>query len=155
MHRAVKITSVLLSDCLSVCPHSYGRNFYPILMKFSRELGIRTLSFRFKIRCSFPLFLNFSSSYIMHFQREVPNTTVTKLAIGLNNASQRPLYMSKVAKCKIQFCPHPKKTENGDQCIFSGNNISATVRDKVMVSKDHHWETIYCEANGHVADDVT
>jgi len=29
-----EITSVILSFCLSVCKHSYGRNFDSILMKF-------------------------------------------------------------------------------------------------------------------------
>ena len=51
-------------------------------------------------------------------------------------------YKHKVAKCcSPQFCP---KNKNGDQCIFDGNvlgcfthNISTTMRDRAMVSKDH------------------
>ena len=34
-----KITYVLLSVCLSVCPRSYGHNFYLNLMKFCIEVG--------------------------------------------------------------------------------------------------------------------
>jgi len=34
-------------------------------------------------------------------------------------------------------------------------NISETVRDRGLVSKDHQQEMVYGELNGHVVDDVT
>jgi len=34
-------------------------------------------------------------------------------------------------------------------------NISTTMRDRWSIQVDYIWETIYCESNGHVIDDVT
>jgi len=34
-------------------------------------------------------------------------------------------------------------------------NISETVRDRGLVSKDHQYEMAYGLSNGHVTDDVT
>jgi len=34
-------------------------------------------------------------------------------------------------------------------------NISVMMRDRGLVTMDHLKETIYCESNGHVTDDVT
>jgi len=39
--------------------------------------------------------------------------------------------------------------------LHSTLNISETVRDRGMVSKDHQYEMAYGLSNGHVADDVT
>jgi len=38
---------------------------------------------------------------------------------------------------------------------FFTRNISATMRDRGVVSKDHSWVTMYWESNDHVTDDVT
>jgi len=34
-------------------------------------------------------------------------------------------------------------------------NISATVRNRDMVSTDDEWETTNCGSNSHVTDDIT
>jgi len=39
--------------------------------------------------------------------------------------------------------------------LHSTLNMSETVRDRGLVSKDHQEEMVYRESNGHVTDDVT
>jgi len=39
--------------------------------------------------------------------------------------------------------------------LHSTLNISETVRDRGLVPKDHQYEMVYGESNGHVTDDVT
>ena len=71
-------------------------------------------------------------------------------------------YIPEVEKCQNPlFCP---KSTAMDISTFSvgiclakclTQHISATARDIGLVSKDHLQETVYCNSNGYMTDDVT
>jgi len=161
-----QIIKSLASFCLSVCLSgsgcpsfclslSYGRNFCSVLMKFctvvwdpkSKNIFIRGS----KSDDPFPYF-----APIFHPR----NVFSTERAEHLSNEARGPTMPVKSSNeaATCTFCP---KTQKWGQCISNGNvwlsvwhNISAIMRDRVMVSKDHIG-TIRCASTGHVTDDVT
>jgi len=104
----------------------------------------------------------FFTPVIMHFQWDGPNTTVTRPVGWLWQLTAQTMYLGsgyihEVPKCcNPQFLP-PKM----EQSIFNGlakcltHSISAIMRDRMTVSKDHLYEIIRCTSISHMTDDVT
>ena len=92
---------------------------------------------------------------VMHFQWEGPSTEVTSPVDRLWGLRAQTTclgsgYKYKVAKwCNPQFCPQSRKTG------ISASSVGIYVRSRRWIQIEHLRETIYCQSNGHVTDDVT